>query len=264
MRFEFSLQHVASLGSCCCCDSLSYCTGVSKCKIITGFVLFLAGFIALMWWNQDLATGLLDLMIAAVGWLFSPVGQAILAVFLVLFLGRGIYHWISTKVNGETFRQIANTLQNLPMPVKVIGGALAVAAIAPFAIPALLPLLAGAGVAVAGGLSVLGAISGVAYAVRRGNSETKELIKFYGETLIADVEKLQKTVEDGFEDIKNRLQLMEDRIIAAIKRLEDKIDTLTESVAQNHRETIERLNRLEFKRHRKSLEDHNDDLQVER
>ena len=249
--------------SCCCgFDTCSWCTGISKWKIMTTVFILLGGFVALCILDDDIGKGVISLGLTLAQFLVSPFGQVVLAVVLIAIFGKGIWSWLKNRVTGETFRKIANTINNLPTPVKVVGGLLAAAALVPFAVPAFLPLLAGAGVAVAGAASIIGAVGTIFYAVRRGNQETNNLIRYYGETLIKDVGRLQQTVEDGFRRIESRLDEMEQRILAAIQRLEEKINRLQDSVDRNHKEILEQFKEQDFLRYKKSVQDHNRQLKV--
>ena len=125
---------------------------------MTTVFILLGGFVALCILDDDIGKGVISLGLTLVQFLVSPFGQVVLAVVLIAIFGKGVWSWLKNRVTGETFRKIANTINNLPTPVKVVGGLLAAAALVPFAVPAFLPLLAGAGVAVAGAASIIGAV----------------------------------------------------------------------------------------------------------
>ena len=211
--------------SCCCaCDTLTWCTGVKKWKFIATFVLLFLGFIGLCVYDYEIGMTMIDLLVAVGNWLVSPFGQIVLAAVLMMIFGKAIFQYVKSKFSSETFRNIANTIKNLPTPVKVLGGVLAAAALVPFLGPAILPILAGgaamvgsAALAVSGVMAVAGTVGGVIWSIGRGNRETNNLIKHYGETLIADIGHLQHTVDEGLKMIEQRLQAMEDKIVAEIR-----------------------------------------------
>ena len=132
-----------------------------------------------------------------------------------------------------------------------------------------MPLLSGAvalagsaALAVGGVVAVGSTIGGIAWGVVRGNRETRDLIKLYGETLVRDVATLQQTVEEGFASIERRLGEMEKRILAAIRRVEEKVDKLQSTVERNHEEVLQHFREQTFLVQKNKILDHARRLRV--
>ena len=246
-----------SLGGCCCrlcccgCNVLQWLTGVNKWVMIAVLVVLFGGFVTLCVFDKEAGLFVGDLIVGFFQFLFSPTGMWIVGMIAAFVVFRMGLDWIRSHVPTETLRRWANYLNGLPLPFKILGGVLAagclVAAIGPAAVgfvAAGVSAVGSAAIAFGGIAAAVGSVGYVTYSIVRGNRETRDLIKLYGDQLVEDVARLQKICEEGFERLEKRLDLMEKRILDAIKRVEDKVDLVLKNMDHNHRQLMRQFTEI--------------------